>query len=386
MKFFIYAILFLISHIVVGQEKITISHGPYLQNLSENGATIVWTTNRNAVSWVEIAPDDSSHFYVKERPKYFSGEHGIKSVGKIHKVRIHNLESGTTYRYRIYSQEVLEHEGIEVKYGSIAATSVYRTRPLELTTIDPLAESIDFLVVNDIHGNNERFENLLTKGNHETADFIFLNGDMASSIHSEDQVFKDFMDTAIKLFAKEKPFYFVRGNHETRGNFASQLPGYFPSPDDKLYYVLRRGPVGFVVLDCGEDKPDSDIEYCGIADFDKYRDIQAEWLKKAIKTENFADAPFKVAIIHMPPFGGWHGEEETRKKFIPLLNEAGIDVMLCGHLHRYIRQSPQTGVDFPVIVNSNNTIAKVKATKDRMEILIINEQGQQVDRMVVDAH
>jgi hypothetical protein len=33
-----------------------------------NWVTIVWMTNKNAVSWVEIAPDDGSHFTERNGP------------------------------------------------------------------------------------------------------------------------------------------------------------------------------------------------------------------------------------------------------------------------------------------------------------------------------
>lgn len=362
------------------QEKITITHGPYLQNLTETGVTIHWTTNKNAVSWVELAPDDQTHFYLKERPKYYSAEYGFKEVTAVHSIRLNNLSPGTTYRYRIYSQDVLSHKGTNVQYGSIAATDVYRAKPLKFTTTDPAKEdNISFVMVNDIHGRNDLLENLLVKGDHQSADFIIFNGDMVSEMQSEDQLFGGFMDTAIRLFAKEKPMYYSRGNHETRGNFANAYPKYFTSSSGKLYYILRRGPVCFVVLDCGEDKPDSDIEYSGIVDFDQYRDTETAWLKEALKSSEFASAPIKVAIVHMPPFGGWHGEEEVAAKFVPLLNEAKVDVMLCGHLHRHIHQQPGNGVNFPVLVNSNIHVVRAEADATSLTLKIINEKGEQVE-------
>lgn len=361
------------------QDRLAISHGPYLQHLLPTEVTILWTTNHDAVSWVELAPDDDTHFYLQERPKYFSAEFGFKDVGKVHVVRIETLLPETTYRYRIYSQEVLQHEGTKVLYGTTAATSAYSDRILKFTTPGKSDESVSFLMINDIHGKNEMMENLLNKGDINKADFVFFNGDMVSDFKSEDQLFGDFMDTAIRLFAKEKPMYYARGNHETRGNFANEFSNYFPSPNGRLYYLLRRGPVCFVVLDCGEDKPDSDIEYSGIVAFDQYRLRQAEWLKQAIKSPEYLDAPFKIAVVHMPPFGGWHGEEEVATRFVPLLNEAGIDLMFCGHLHKYIHQKPNEKCSFPVIANSNNAVVKANAGGGSFNLEIINEKGEIMD-------
>lgn len=380
-----YILIFLLSipYAALSQERFTITHGPFLQHLSKDGVTIVWTTNKDAISWIELAPDDSSHFYLEERPKFYSADYGFKEVAKVHRVRLNNLRPAVKYRYRVYSQEVLEYEGSNVKYGDVAATAIYRSRPLEFATLDPLKEDISFLVVNDIHGNNELLENLLEKGDYKTKDLIFFNGDMVNLLRSEEQMFGDFMDTATRLFAKEMPMYYARGNHETRGNYAHKFQEYFAAPSGKLYYLLRQGPVCFVVLDCGEDKPDSDIEYSGIAAFDQYRDAEKEWLQEALKSPEFSEAPLKIAVIHMPPFGGWHGEEEVKTKFIPLLNDAGIDVMFCGHLHRYIRQEPQPWINFPVIVNRNNTVVSAHTTDGRLMIRVIDENGIVVDELAI---
>lgn len=36
----------------------------------------------------------------------------------------------------------------------------------------------------------------------------------------------------------------------------------------------------------------------------------------------------------MPPSADlniWHGQKEVFKKFVPILNELGVDLILCGH-------------------------------------------------------
>lgn len=78
-----------------------IAHGPYLQQVGEEGFTVVWTTTTDAAVWVEVAPDDGSHFYAAERPKYYDTYLGKRRIGQLHRVRIEGLRPGTTYRYRI---------------------------------------------------------------------------------------------------------------------------------------------------------------------------------------------------------------------------------------------------------------------------------------------
>lgn len=384
--FSLFTVIYLLNFATtIAQKPFTISHGPYLQGLTENDVTIVYTTNRKGISWVELAPDDKTHFYLTERPRFYAESYGFKVVDSVHTIKINNLKPNTTYRYRIYSQEVTSHIGTNVLYGDVAASNVYRSRPLTFSTNNTSSDKVSFLVLNDIHGNNDLMENLLKGTDWDNIDLVFFNGDMTNDIRSEDQLFADFLDKTIELFASETPMYYARGNHETRGNFATTFPKYFHTPTNELYYMFRQGPICFVVLDCGEDKPDSDLEYSGIVAFDSYRTKQAEWLKDALKEDVFQEAPYRVVIVHMPPFGGWHGEQEIANKFVPLLEEAGIDVMLCGHLHRHIFKKTGDGQNFPIIVNSNDAIIKASTENSTLNINIFNVEGKLVESLEIQS-
>ena len=91
-------------------DSIKITHGPYLCDMSTDGVTVVWTTNKPALSWVEVAPAGEDHFYGKERPRYYDTESGRKRANDtIHRVLIKHLEPGREYRYRIFSREVVSY-------------------------------------------------------------------------------------------------------------------------------------------------------------------------------------------------------------------------------------------------------------------------------------
>mgnify|MGYP003291171363 FL=1 len=253
-----------------------ITGGPYLQMLGEHEVTIVWATNRDAVSWVEIAPDNDEHFYATERPKFFQTDMGRKVVGTLHRVHVTGLEKGTTYRYRIYSKEVTAQTDYYVQYGKTAASNVYDVKPFYFTTFDNDKKSVSFTVVNDIHGNNAMLAALTDNVRKDKNDFVLFNGDMVTTFASGQQIFDGFLTTAVKSFASEIPFFYARGNHETRGLFFAHYRDYFPSPTGQTYYSFQAGPVFFIVLDGGEDKPDSDIEYNGLGGFDTYGAQEAE--------------------------------------------------------------------------------------------------------------
>jgi hypothetical protein len=364
-------------------QDVKITHGPYLQNVGEHEVTIIWTTDNYAISWVELAPAGDDSFYAAERTPYFQTKNGNRVVDKLHKITISGLERGTEYRYRVFSRAVMLDK---LAYGNVASSNVYRKRPLRFTTLDHQKPDVSFTILNDIHGRNDDLAALSQNVKYGATDLMIFNGDMADNMNDEQQFFSAFMDKSVELFAGEVPVFYARGNHETRGLFNWYFSDYFPTNNGKLYYTFRQGPVYFIVLDSGEDKPDSDIEYYGLAQFDAYRTEEQEWLKKELQNEAFRAAPYKVVIMHIPPSeSGWHGTREVQKKFLPLLNNAGITVMFCGDTHRYQYIEPDGQHDFPILVNAANTSFEVKVTKDEMSIKRKDTAGKELNEFTYKA-
>ena len=94
------------------QKNADIVCGPYVQCVTETGFTVVWCTDVDAVAWVEVGPDDGTHFYNKDRDKFYDGRgHGILPIGKIHKIEVDGLEPGKNYRYRLMYKGVVSYNG-----------------------------------------------------------------------------------------------------------------------------------------------------------------------------------------------------------------------------------------------------------------------------------
>ena len=366
--------------------EVKIEVGPYLQAVTENGFTVVWASDTDGVAWVEVAPDDGSDFYAAERSRYYHSEHGKRVIGRLHRVPVSGLEPGTRYRYRTFTQGVLENGGNKgVILGRIASSRVYKHEPYYATTLNPGKKAISFIVVNDIHGNDLLFRQLLNGEIDKNTDFVVLNGDMTSMIESEQQLFDSYLRSASELLSGNVPFYFVRGNHENRGAFSYRASDYFPTPTGRFYYTFRHGPAFFVVLDCGEDKPDNDIEYSGLADFDRYRETEADWLKGVVASEEFRQASLRIVLIHIPPLHyDWYGGREIQRLFMPLLQGAGVDLMLCGHLHKaFYTPAGESRYDFPVLINSNRECVRVIVEGGKIEAEIKDAAGKIVTRYTV---
>ena len=379
--FFLAGLLFALPMTAAAQPSVHVVSGPYLQAVGEREFTVVWTTNIDAVSWVEIAPDDGTHFYNTERPKYYQVLNGRRPIGKLHVVTVSGLEPATTYRYRVMQNGVLVNEGRKrVIFGEGFGSDILRHKPFEVTTLDRSKSEVAFSVVNDMHEHDSILRVLYKDVKPGKYDFVCFNGDMTTSIDAESELMDHYLTSSSELFASDTPLYVARGNHENRGTFAMEWMNYFPSSTGRPYFSFRQGPVYFIVLDSGEDKPDSDVEYYGLADYDAYRAEECAWLKKAVRSEEFLTASARIVLLHIPPAAGaWHGSVHLNELFVPVLNEAGIDLMLCGHDHRYsFHPAGERDAKFPIVVNDNRSCVRCDVADSLIRVRIAGPRDKTV--------
>ena len=361
-------------------KRASVACEPYVQCVSETGFTVVWSTDVDCVAWVEVAPDDSTHFYNKERDKYYDDRgNGVLPIGKIHKIVVDGLEPGTTYRYRIMSKGVVSYNGSgNVEYLKTRGTDVHRGQPYRITTFDNSKESLRFDIFNDIHGKDSLFNTIL-KGARSNRDFVFLNGDMTSNISKEELIMSMYLKSAAKSLNGGTPLYASRGNHELRGRDAIKWLDYFSTPTGTPYYSFSIGKFFFVVLDACEDKPDSDIEYSGIVASNQYLKRQEKWLKDVLASEECRNAEVRIAFCHVPPEkNGWYGAAQMCERLIPHLNDADVDAMFCGHIHRWRVAEPDgviSNAKFPVICNPNMQRMEVTVDNKAIQIATFDTKG-----------
>ena len=362
---------------IAGQPSVKITHGPYLQNLSENEVTVVWTTDKPCKSWVEFSKkEDGKSFYSQLPRKAYASQDGLCCVDTLHRVTVTGLEKNTTYFYRVLSQEVKELLPYRPVLGNIVSTDIWK-KPLTFTTLDGRQETLSMVMINDIHGKNDLQKKLLEMAPPQNVDMVVFCGDMCNYINKQSDIFTGFLDTSVGLFASSKPFVYVRGNHETRGAYARNFSRYLTGPEGKFYYAFTYGPIRFIVLDSGEDKPDTDVEYSGLVDFDNYILEQKEWLARELESPEFRAASFRVVLSHIPfGKGSWYGSERLRKQLLPLLESVRIDLMLSGHNHTFGFMDKGKVTAFPIIVNSNNSVLTMFGSKDLLKVQVKQIDGK----------
>ena len=339
-------------------QSYTFNHGPYLQELSEHAVTFVFTTSDKGFSWVEVKPDGG------EAERHYTVRNGLRDAyNTFNVIRVENLRPDTRYQYRLCSKQIADFQPYKVTFGD-SIVSPWR----RFSTPDPKATTCSFIALSDMHQQPDKLGRLLNQAGVGSADMIFYVGDMMNYYDNEETPFRSFIDKSVELFASEKPFVLVRGNHETRGNMAREYARYVPKSSGKYYGAYRVGDIMFIVLDCGEDKPDDFWVYAGLTDFDGYRTEQAAWFGELIRSKAYKSAKWRIVMNHFPPLSRMesdnperHGIQDITDKFLPLYNQAKIDLMISGHTHAYEFMSPDKydRLTFPVIVNSTESVARI---------------------------
>lgn len=352
------------------QPSARILHGPYLCAPTETAVTVVFVTDQPGVPQIDLR---LAHAPQAPWKMVQASAFGLKAANQtVHRIRLTGLAPGAAYQYRAVFKAIQNFEPYKITWGDSLCAG-----PFIFKAGDAAADSVRFAVFNDVHERAAVFDSLLVAGPLGSLDRVFLNGDMLNHIESPNQLFAGWLDTAVARFAQTLPLVYVPGNHETRGAQARALPDYLPPADGRYHGLFRQGPVAFVVLDSGEDKPDSHWAYSGLTDFDAYREAQAAWLKTAVQDPAYRDATFRVAIVHIPPLEGsdWHGIQEVRRLFAPILADSGLDLMISAHMHQAMLLTGDDSPGFPLLVNGKNTGIWVEADARRLTVRRIGTDG-----------
>lgn len=261
----------------------------------------------------------------------------MRSDTDVHKIKIPQSLLDTAKAYRVHISPLADHCSY---YPKPAPTEAYEYpfRPV------PTEGEVHAYVLADTHGQvTVPAETALAGG---PMDLLLLLGDIGDSAATKEQVTTLHRLTAAVTEGRF-PAVYIRGNHDTRGYMAEHLHSYIPTRGGATYYTFRAGPIWGLVLDCGEDKPDTGIEYGlpetgGVADFLPFRLAQLDYLKKLIAhadtTYNAPGVTHRISLCHINftytdrPFNDKN--PALYEKWISALNEIGIQALICGHEHK----------------------------------------------------
>ena len=235
-----------------------------------------------------------------------------------HIAKISGIKPGEKYLFRVGNAE----------YGWWSETGV-------LKTADG-SDEVTFLHITDTQGQNEKQYSKVADlidtamGIYDDTDLVVHSGDI-SDYGSNLNYWRYFFSSTDNLI--KTPLMPVAGNHETMGDTPAILDN-FVLPDSVeqdtssgYYYSFDYNNVHFIMLNTNDTTDDG----LGKA--------QLEWLRKDASSSK---ARWKVVVLHKAVYSnGSHFDdseiEAMRNQFAGLMPELGIDMVLQGHDHVYLR-------------------------------------------------
>ena len=292
----------------------------------------------------------------------------------IHSVQVpyEHLKNNT---YKVGSTRVIEEFGYGSRLGAEVVSEEYTFTCNE-------SDDQTYLVISDWHTLLDKAYSAIDYiGDY---DAVILLGDSVPNVDYEKEVAKNIAEFGGKVSGGTKPVIYVRGNHETRGDYANDLPTALGL--DVLYYTADMGPYSFIVLDSGEDKEDSHSEYGGLTDYGSYRAEMIEWLKTAETTNDKV-----IALSH-----AWEisqVEEELSLAGWNEIDRMGARLMISGHTHSCEILTPERNekadkifTEHPDIVGfidggkvgESYIASKLTLAADGFTVESVNNQGEEI--------
>ena len=347
-----------------------IKAGPWVTDASDSTLTILWTSELPGTAWVEL--EDGRTLY-----DVFAGRRIFR---RLHSITIPGLQRGRTLRYRACGTNILDDRNArDPKFGESYAGAWHSVK-----TLDSKAESCRFSVINDTHMKMRKYSKLAAQVDSARTDFLFLNGDIVSAGNYVLDTLVRYALEPLGSLSAGVPLFFARGNHEGRGNNPMLVADVFPHKDPApFYYTFRQGPVAFIVFDAGETHEHRSKAYAGAAVFEDYLQEQMAWAAKAMQEPSFQSAPVKVCLIHVPMIDHPDQSDFLLQRWlnvhmVPMLNQAGIDLMIGADLHEFMYcEKGSMGNEFPILVNDDVRRLEFNCGPDhRMHIRIFNAGGE----------
>ncbi len=341
-----------------------VTHGPWTFGLTTDFVGVNWETAGPIAANLYIRKQGEASFRKIPADIYASAQQNNR---KLHTAYVKNLTPGTAYEYHVGD-------------GNIRTVRTLATQSGDFT----------FAMTSDIHCHNAELLRVLRNQEVRKAEFLLLNGDISTAFIGRQMCYDGYLDTIIANW--NKPFYMIRGNHESRGGAITDYFELFAPHTGKSYFSMFHKGVFFIVLDTDADAKETDSTYL---------DEQFDWLKKVVASPEFAAAELRVLISHVPFY---RSKEVTNlMNSMPPAALAAVDLVLNGHCHNYSKILPGSDkivtedtrfkgkshkfdikVPCPILVNDQAGAIVVKKDQKKLSVLVLNNAGKTLDTLEVN--
>lgn len=355
---------------------------PYLQDPKPTQMTVMFQTTAPAHCWVEYGTDS---LHTRKARTLLDGQEVCFDIEN--KIVVDSLKPGTRYYYRVCVVDLMMKHAYENHFGDTLKTRFYSFRT-------PSEADKDFtcVVFNDLHEQYDVYKSLLEKAKSIGYDFGVFNGDCLPEPSSREHALEMIHTLADVADGAEHPIFFIRGNHEIRNFYSAGMHRLIGYPDDKTYGAWNWGDTRFMVLDCGEDKPDDTWVYAGLNDFTQLRGEQMAFIKNELKSKAFKKAKRHVLICHIPIFGPTDKYHPCKDMWGPVLAKQPFDIALFAHEHSF--KYVETGLDgaqFPVYhgggpTKNSGTVAVLQKKGDKFTFRTLSDNAELEITKELDKH
>ncbi len=288
--------------------------GPYVQNVGDNCATVMWKTGikteRNVVYW---------------GTSYKLGNKTVVNESEEwHEVRLDGLKPLTKYFYKV------ESDGIESPIYSFTTFG----------NSEEGSENFTFIVYGDSRGVWDNWGNTRIVAEaieKEKPCFVINTGDMVKNGVKEEEWISFFQASP---FMHNSSLYPAVGNHDLP---TSSFCKYFSLPNNEIYYSFDYGNAHFTILN--SNTPFSPSQFI--------------WMLKDLQIKK----TWKIVIFHHPPYSsGHHGNNTLLRLWIPFFKIANVDIVFNGHDHDY-EHIKVGGIHYIVTGGGGAPLYKVEESK-----------------------
>lgn len=305
---------------------IELLRGPYLQIGTDSSMTIRWAT---------ATPTDSQVRYGFSPACLDRLQTGTRLTCE-HQIQLNELEPDHKYYYAIGTAEQIFLGGDENYYFVTAPSKEADSGPVRPLRV---------WVLGDCGRGNEiaaqvRDGYLKSAGSRHT-DLWLMLGDNAYEIGTVEEYQRGIFEMYPQLL-RCSPLWTAIGNHDAgSANSLEQSGPYyelFSHPKQGEAGGLPSGTAAYYSFDYGN------LHLICLDSFSSDRSpggAMLTWLEEDVST---TERDWTIAFWHHPPYTkGSHDSDteieliEMREWVLPLLEEAGVDLVLCGHSHSYER-------------------------------------------------
>ena len=359
---------------------------PNLQAPGETTMGVTWRVSGLAKGVVEYADNPAFANARIARP----GGYGLVPIDVAAlAVRLEGLRPATRYYYRTVTTPFTDYRNIyDAKLGAPIVSKTY-----SFTTLGAGAKT-HFCMMSDTHGQWKPFEMIAKKVKELSPAALVWNGDATNTTQKKETAVEIFLDPPVKSrdYAATIPVLFESGNHDFRGSWISKkeevIQPRHPAErrgdqwDLKWNFAVRLGEMALIGMDTGEDKPDAHPKWFGLANFEPYRRAQAAWLAEQVARPEIASAKFKVLFCHIPLFAAKdhpdyphdgvkvdpedyaYWSRECHDLWVPILEKAGVQLVVCGHKHRFRFDAPTADRPWAQVVGGGPELGVTRGKPD----------------------